>query len=93
MEANTLKSLKTIKQRVRHVIECYPCVKGDYRLLNYYYNKMFGNYEIRKNPSPESINRMYRKLAEEHPEFRPSERVQKKRARRESIIREGINEI
>lgn len=123
MEANTIETLKTIKDRVYQLILWHPPVKGDYRLLQHYYKAEYGHKEIRKNPSPESIARAYRRVQEETKKkikeleaeylmtrdtkrlagielgiqklkkLLPSERVLKKRKRREEIIRGEIHEV
>ncbi len=98
MEKNTIRSLKTTKAKVKHILENYGCTRGDYRLLEYYYIRMFGHTKItfrdfedlRKNPAPESISRLARMLVNENPDLRPSERTVRKRAKREAIIRQAM---
>lgn len=101
MEAKTISDLKTVKHKVRFILEKYPPSKGNDVILLYRYYQHFGNgvkikaevfEQLLAVTSPESITRA-RRLIQEGGEYLPSERVQKKRRRREQIIRSDIHDV
>jgi hypothetical protein len=92
-----------IKKRVLALCRDYPSVKGDYRLLWYRYIQRFHGArlsfkersffdELRRMPSPETIGRRYRELCEEGVEgVLPSEATQRKRRKRERVMRSAYS--
>lgn len=88
-----------IKNRVLSLCEDYPSVKGDYRLLWYRYIQRFHGAklsfkgksffeELRVMPSPETIGRRYRELAEEGVDVLPRAGTQLKRVKRCRVYRD-----
>lgn len=102
MEAYTIKTLKTIKERVEYILESYPSTQGDDRLLQYRYIQIFVPEvritfkqfkALREMPAPETISRARRIIQNKEGRFLPRERTLRKRNRREEIIRDSINEV
>jgi hypothetical protein len=100
-EAKTISDLKTVKHKVRFILEKYPSSKGDDVILLFYYYKHFGNgvnfkfkdfKQLLSMTSPESIRRTRQKI-QEAGELLPTERTVRKRRRREEIIRGGIKDV
>jgi hypothetical protein len=94
-EAETLRSLKTIKKRVKLLCAEYPEVTGDYNVLiaRYYfkyYSRGFGcSFKtLLSLPSSESVSRAFRKLVEQG-QVLPSGKIKARRAHREAVMREG----
>lgn len=79
-----------VKDRVEYILNKYPQAKGDYRVLDWHYCRLFTGVRIsfsdfkklRACPSFETIHRRYREVCKEKG-YAPSQRVQMKRAMRE----------
>jgi hypothetical protein len=87
----------TIKKCIVDLVERRPCVKGDYRLLNYYFLKDYCNIRmsfkdfetLRHSPSPETISRRMRELKEKDPmKYGASEETEIKRFKRFKVMRD-----
>jgi len=94
---DVVRSVVSVKQKVRKVLEKYPSTRGDYRLLYYYYIKEYCPFltltfrefsDLFNQPSPETISRCARKIFSEEPSLLPSEKTQKKRYVRQLVLSE-----
>jgi len=100
---NVVKSVLSVKQKVRKVLEKYPSARGDYRLLYYYYIREYCPHltitfrefaDLFNQPSPETISRCARKIFEEEPSLLPTMKTQKKRYIRQLVLSElMLNEV
>ena len=81
---------------VEQILRSYPASKGDDRLLIYYFLKTYTPIRLsiktidnlRRCPSFETLRRRRQELILEHPELRPSDRVQKKRSVRAKAFKD-----
>lgn len=88
--AEMLAKTEKVKDRVEFILNKYPQAKGDYRILDWHYCRLFtgvrlsfANFKkLRACPSFETIHRRYREICKEKG-YAPSERVQMKRERRQ----------
>jgi hypothetical protein len=90
--------LEKLDPQIEKIIEQHPECSGNYWMLlfrffnTYHADKIRittkGDYaNLNKLPSPESISRVFRWVIKRHPEL-PREKTIRKRARRESLMRE-----
>ena len=100
---NVVRSVLSVKQKVKKVLEKYPPARGDYRLLYYYYIREYCQNltltfrefaDLFNQPSPETISRCARKIFREEPSLLPTAKTQKKRYVRQLVLSELlVNEV
>ena len=98
-----ISSLNRLDPQIERIIEQHHETTGNYWMLLFrFFNKYHsdkvritvkGDYGILHDlPSPESISRVFRWVIKRHPEL-PRPQTQRKRARRQDLMREYYKEI
>ena len=102
MEASTIKDLKRTKEKVKYILETYPQSRGSDTLLIWKFLRTFYPYvrisfhqfqDLLTLPAFETLTRCRRVIQNKDGLFKPTERVCRKRKRREEIISEGIKDV